>query len=413
MFNQQVRYHSILCVFVSTLLMVALSGCTPERIVISPKVDVNPPGTQHEITAKVTDSKGRPVAHSLVEWSLPRSEQAVGDIVEGGDDPKSTYPIPKKTNTYAKTRTNLDGEAKITITSPLKGKTSIVAVAKGIEDKDKHKAFAVKYWSYINWNFPPDATNLAGTPHRMEVRVHKPYSEQYPVRFKITKSALKALKKAKLPDSILRQLTDLHREAVETGTQDATTEARFLAMLSDSIGASQVTPYKPLILKHTEYIARDDELRNYRVEWEILSKFQITETSMVKLRDQGVPKDILRQLERVVSHREVIGKREFLAFIAETIGKDQLYEYQSVILRYSQMQIGPDAYFENNGTDLVTTETDSKGFARVTLRQILPKEGQNQIRVRLKLPNQLPEGLDQLCCPKPSDVIAEGIVEKT
>lgn len=408
MVNQRARSLAITFfgLLVSIFFTLGLSGCTPERIEISPKTDVNPPGTQHEITAKVTDSKGRPVSHTLVEWMLPRSEHTVGDIIEGGDDPAKTYPIPKKTNTYAKTRTNLDGEAKITITSPLKGKTSIIAMAKGIEDKTKHKAFAVKYWSYINWYFPNDETNLAGTPHHMTVQVHKPYTEQDSIRFKITKTSLNVLQDKGLPVAISEKLQVLKRE-------EAKIQKRFLEMLTHTIGASPVTQYKALILKHTEYVPRDDDLRNYRVEWEILSKFQVTEQSIDQLRQEDIPDDILRSLNRIVKHAAITGKREFLAFVAETIGREPTYTHQTSILRATRIRIGPEAYFESNGTDLVTTETMSQGFTAVTLHQVLPKRGTNRIRVRLMLPNKQPDGLDQLCCPKPNDVIAEHIVKKT
>ena len=183
--------------------------------------------------------------------------------------------------------------------------------------------------------------------------------------------------------------------------------------MSQKIDEQLFAQYKPLILQYTEYIPRNDELRNYRVEWEILSAFQITEKSIMKLSQKGVPGKILSQLKQALPHQKIIGKREFLGFVADIIGKDKLYQYQSPILVYTKIPIGPEAYFENNGTDLVVTETSSKGMTTATLRQILPKEGQNQIRIRLKLPNKLPAGLDQLCCPKPNDVIAEIIIKKT
>ncbi len=108
-----IKYIGILTVM---LLLVTLSGCTPHNIEVTQPVAVNPPGTQHKITAIVTDAEGRPVSHSRVDWILPRSERGVGDIVDTGDDRK-TNPGAKKTNTYAKTRTDFDGKATITITS--------------------------------------------------------------------------------------------------------------------------------------------------------------------------------------------------------------------------------------------------------------------------------------------------------
>ncbi len=49
----------------------------------------------------------------------------------------------------------------------------------------------------------------------------------------------------------------------------------------------------------------------------------------------------------------------------------------------------------------------------MTLRQVLPKDGKNKIRIRLKLPDKLPAGLDKVCCPKPHDFITQADVIKT
>ncbi len=333
-------------IFAIIFLTVLLFGCVPHTIEVTPPVDVNEPGTQHEITATVTDEKGRPVPHSRVDWILPRSELGVGDIVATGDA-KPAYPHPKKTNTYAKTRTDFYGKSKITITSPQTGKTSIVAVAKGIKDTGKHKDHAIKYWVDLDWEFPPHAVNQAGTPHEMKVRVYK-----------------------KSPN---------------------------------------------------EHTKTDDDLRNYRVEWELVYQYEVTEQLLAALQATDMPVSAIDQLSQLRAERlrrsqtedNYLEKSDFIKLVSERIGQELFTAYETLMLRHAKSLIGPDAYFDQNGSDRVTTQTRSDGETNVTLRQVLPKDGQNKIRIRLKLPDKLPAGLDKVCCPKPNDFIAQADVVKT
>jgi hypothetical protein len=58
----------------------------PSRVEIQPtSVAVKAPCTQHEAVAYVTDAEGKPIGNCLVEWTLPRSWDAVGTIVEAPD----------------------------------------------------------------------------------------------------------------------------------------------------------------------------------------------------------------------------------------------------------------------------------------------------------------------------------------
>ncbi len=261
---------------------------------MTPPVGFNEPGTQHEITATVTDEKGRPVPHSRVDWILPRSELGVGDIVETGDDPP-VYPRTKKTNTYAKTRTDFYGKSKITITSPQKGKTSVITVAKGIKDPSKHKDHAVKYWVDLDWELPPHTVNQAGTPHEMVIRVYK--------------RSPKAQSKT------------------------------------------------------------DDDLRNYRVEWELVYQYEVTDQLLVALQATDMPDSAMNQLRQLqaerLRHRKTednyLEKIEFIKLVSKRIGQARFEAHETLILRHAKSLIGPEAYFDQNGSDRVTTQTRKDG----------------------------------------------------
>ncbi|WP_143308775.1 Ig-like domain-containing protein, partial [Candidatus Entotheonella palauensis] len=290
-----IKYIGILTVM---LLLVTLSGCTPHNIEVTQPVAVNPPGTQHKITAIVTDAEGRPVSHSRVDWILPRSERGVGDIVDTGDDRK-TNPGAKKTNTYAKTRTDFDGKATITITSPQQGKTSIIAIAKGIQDPEEHKEHAVKYWIDLKWKFPNNDINQVGTPHRMKARLFKG--------------------NAPPPD-------------------------------------------------HLTEPVRHDDLRNYRIEWEILTDFQVTDSALDLLRKNGVVEGVIDALAALKRREPITGKREFLSLLAAQLKRVLTEEEKALIWKFTKVinENEPDAYFEQNGSDLLTTRTPSHGESQVT-----------------------------------------------
>lgn len=147
-----------------TLLCVILSGCAgkPKRIEILPSpVAVNAPCTQHEVVAHVSDDQGRPVCNCLVEWTLPRSRDSVGAIVDTPAPPDLILGS-KKTNTYARTMTDKNGNARILITSPQEGRTPIIALVPWITDKKYHKVFAVKHWLKAAWSFPPQCHHPGG-----------------------------------------------------------------------------------------------------------------------------------------------------------------------------------------------------------------------------------------------------------
>ncbi len=144
---------------ISLLALVWLSGCgrgiAPTHVEITRAVAINAPCTQHIVVAKVTDDDDNPVALCPVEWILPRSAVAVGAIVGGN-------PGSKVTNLYARTKTDINGEARIVLTSTQEGRTPFIAFAPDIKNPKKHKAFGVKHWLKADWAFPFDASTPIG-----------------------------------------------------------------------------------------------------------------------------------------------------------------------------------------------------------------------------------------------------------
>lgn len=166
----------------------------PFSIKLEPVADVNPIKTQHTIVATVMDRSGKPIANQKVEWILARGPEAVGDIVEFDrkDATVNNERLVKQDNHYTVTYTNsvdrvLDmgtpdtrddipvkvGETWITITSPIPGKTHIIAFCPGIRNADQHKAFAIKHWIDAKISWPEDAVNKVGTPHTFLFKIVK------------------------------------------------------------------------------------------------------------------------------------------------------------------------------------------------------------------------------------------------
>jgi uncharacterized repeat protein (TIGR01451 family) len=101
-----------------------------------------------------------------VQWVLERFDKAVGDIVEGSS-------INKITNTWAKTLTDANGNAKIVITASREGDTDLFAYVPAIADKSKHKVWVTKHWVDMLVDFPPNGVDKVGTQHLFSAKVYR------------------------------------------------------------------------------------------------------------------------------------------------------------------------------------------------------------------------------------------------
>ncbi len=166
-------------------------------IEVTPVEDVNPVRTQHLLVATVRDKDGKPLPNRRVEWML--NEGGVGDIVEVDSNGWRASRGYKVDNHFAVSHTRSSpgkltmgtqdpsddviiatGQTWLVITSPVEGETHITAYAPGIYDWNQHKAFAVKRWYDVNWEFPPPDTNPFNTPHEFVTKVTR-YSDGAPL----------------------------------------------------------------------------------------------------------------------------------------------------------------------------------------------------------------------------------------
>jgi uncharacterized repeat protein (TIGR01451 family) len=157
---------------------------------LTPASACNPTHTQHVLIATVKDKDGKPLPNRRVEWLIP--DGSIGTFVEVDESGWRASRGHKVTNKYAITHTNnfkhtitrgnddpsddielKPGQTWAVITSPQEGTTHVVAYVPAIYNWDKHKAFATKSWVDMDYKLPPDATNVVGTPHRLETRINR------------------------------------------------------------------------------------------------------------------------------------------------------------------------------------------------------------------------------------------------
>ncbi|MFW6065973.1 MAG: DUF7507 domain-containing protein [Planctomycetota bacterium] len=164
---------------------------------VTPMEQTNPVGTQHVLVATVKDEDGEPLPNRRVEWMI--APGSVGTIVEVDESGWRASRGHKLTNTYAVSHTNnfdhtltrgnddpsddvdlVAGQTWCVITSPTEGDTHVIAYAPGIYNWDEHKVVARKHWHDASWQFPPDATNPVGTPHKLTTEVMR-HSDDAPL----------------------------------------------------------------------------------------------------------------------------------------------------------------------------------------------------------------------------------------
>ncbi len=176
------------------------------QIILTPVEATNPVRTQHVLIATVLDGSGCPLPGVRVEWMLARG--GVGEIVEVDESGVLPSRGHKVDNYYAVsytahfpqriTRGTPDpaddicigpGQTWCVITSPIEGDTHVIAYVPAIYNWQSHKAYAVKHWVDVQWEFPEPAVNPVGTQHTFTTRLRsistgKPVAN-YLVRYRI------------------------------------------------------------------------------------------------------------------------------------------------------------------------------------------------------------------------------------
>jgi hypothetical protein len=115
--------------------------------------------------------------------------------------------------------------------------------------------------------------------------------------FKLTEQSLENLKSEGLLDDVIDKLETIKN-------QEFTDEEKFLEILKSTIGDEQTVIHKSLILKHA--------------------------------KKQLIPQSILEKLSDLVNHEPIRGRKDFLTFLEENIGKDETEKYKWLILEHSE-----------------------------------------------------------------------------
>ncbi len=71
-------------------------------------------------------------------------------------------------------------------------------------------------------------------------------------------------------------------------------------------------------------------------EAKMMERFNITEQSLEMLQSEGVPNDVVENLNGI-KNQENTGEKEFLKLLEATIGKEQTVQYKSLILKHAKL----------------------------------------------------------------------------
>ena len=70
-------------------------------------------------------------------------------------------------------------------------------------------------------------------------------------------------------------------------------------------------------------------------EAKMMERFNITEQSLEMLQSEGVPNDVVENLNGI-KNQENTGEKKFLKLLEATIGKEQTVQYKSLILKHAK-----------------------------------------------------------------------------
>lgn len=130
--------------------------------------------------------------------------------------------------------------------------------------------------------------------------------------YNITDQTLTKLQEEGIPSDILSKLKGLT-------DQEYPSEDSLLSGLESIIGQQHIESYKDVFIKHAQQTV----------------SFTITKASLLKLREQNVPEDILGKLENMIQ-QEYTSERNFVKNLEKTIGKEIITEYKDLFVESAQ-----------------------------------------------------------------------------
>jgi hypothetical protein len=123
-----------------TTTPVTTPALIPVSVTLSALDSNNKTQTLHTLIATVLSENGTPVPGVIVQWTLNRTPNSVGDIVSlGGVDPQMG-------NTWGTVKSDSKGQARLAITSVSEGDTYIMVYVPGINVYDNRRIYTIQRW---------------------------------------------------------------------------------------------------------------------------------------------------------------------------------------------------------------------------------------------------------------------------
>ncbi|MCP4121726.1 MAG: calcium-binding protein, partial [Bacteroidetes bacterium] len=151
--------------------------------------------------------------------------------------------------------------------------------------------------------------------------------DEYDSRLSLTDTAFENMKDKGVPQDVIDQLQSL-KGKVFSDKDDKTAEEQFTDALKARLGEEQAAQYESVILEDAHYPYN--------------SQFKITDESLTDIRNEGVPQDIISQLEALKGNFYQT-EDNFMDALEATIGEEQAANYRLAILQHTTTEYVPIA----------------------------------------------------------------------
>ncbi|MCP4108057.1 MAG: hypothetical protein GY749_21345, partial [Desulfobacteraceae bacterium] len=149
--------------------------------------------------------------------------------------------------------------------------------------------------------------------------------DEYDSRLSLTDTAFENMKDQGVPQNVIDQLQSL-RDKVFSDKDDKTAEEQFTDALKARLGEELAAQYESVILEYSHYPYN--------------SQFKITDESLTDIRNEGVPEDIISQLEALKGNFYQ-NENNFMDALEAAIGEEQAANYRLSILEHTTTDYAP------------------------------------------------------------------------
>ncbi|MCP4345548.1 MAG: hypothetical protein GY795_08480 [Desulfobacterales bacterium] len=149
--------------------------------------------------------------------------------------------------------------------------------------------------------------------------------DEYDSRLSLTDTAFENMKDKGVPQDVIDQLQSL-KDKVFSDKDDKTAEEQFTDALKARLGEELAAQYESVILEDAHYPYN--------------SQFKITDESLTDIRNEGVPEDIISQLEALKGNFYQ-NENNFMDALEAAIGEEQAANYRLSILEHTTTDYAP------------------------------------------------------------------------